>query len=243
MKIGVLTFHRAHNYGAVLQAYAMKQALSNYGQVELIDYWPAYHRWDYALLDGRFLDKGLSLHQRMTRLRTAIKRLLLLPFRISRHRKFKSFIHTHFVSRPEARPVEHIEELPGDFDAYVYGSDQIWRVYDMVNYPCPDLAYLGAGIPAGKKKIAYAASMGRVNQDTLDSRFVRELLSEFYAIGVREKSLQHAIESFWKDKVMHVLDPTFLVSRETWHNLASASKYKINRPYLLFYSLIEANIT
>ena len=38
-KIGITTFHRAHNYGAVLQAYALKKALEKENnQVEFIDY-------------------------------------------------------------------------------------------------------------------------------------------------------------------------------------------------------------
>ena len=31
MKIGILTFHRAHNYGAVLQCYALQQRLKMAG--------------------------------------------------------------------------------------------------------------------------------------------------------------------------------------------------------------------
>ena len=39
MKIGILTFHRAHNYGAVLQCYALQEVLKGMGHdVEVIDY-------------------------------------------------------------------------------------------------------------------------------------------------------------------------------------------------------------
>lgn len=39
MNIGILTFHQAHNYGAVLQCYALKEVLSQMGhEVEVIDY-------------------------------------------------------------------------------------------------------------------------------------------------------------------------------------------------------------
>ena len=41
MKIGILTFHRAHNYGAVLQAYALVTYLKNIGHdAEIVDYRP-----------------------------------------------------------------------------------------------------------------------------------------------------------------------------------------------------------
>ncbi len=35
MKIGILTFHRAHNYGAMLQAYALRKVLVDKGDILL----------------------------------------------------------------------------------------------------------------------------------------------------------------------------------------------------------------
>ena len=38
-KIGILTFHYAHNYGAVLQAYALKTKLQRMGyEVQVLNY-------------------------------------------------------------------------------------------------------------------------------------------------------------------------------------------------------------
>lgn len=53
MKIGILTFHFAHNYGAMLQAYALSTKLRNMGyDAEIIDYrLPLFIKtmsgWDY----------------------------------------------------------------------------------------------------------------------------------------------------------------------------------------------------
>lgn len=50
MKIGILTYHRSHNYGALLQGIALREVLKRMGhEVTFIDYWPAYHRHMYAL--------------------------------------------------------------------------------------------------------------------------------------------------------------------------------------------------
>lgn len=39
MKIGILTYHYAHNYGAVLQCYALQEYLSSLGHtVKIIGY-------------------------------------------------------------------------------------------------------------------------------------------------------------------------------------------------------------
>ena len=51
MTIGILTYHRAHNYGAMLQAYALKTYLQENGhQVDFIDYWPDSHKKQYTLI-------------------------------------------------------------------------------------------------------------------------------------------------------------------------------------------------
>lgn len=43
MKLGILTFHSAHNYGAVLQAYGLQEYLKQHGHdVYVIDYRPDY---------------------------------------------------------------------------------------------------------------------------------------------------------------------------------------------------------
>lgn len=43
MRIGVLTFHRALNYGAVLQCFALFKTLKSMGHdVEIIDYRPLF---------------------------------------------------------------------------------------------------------------------------------------------------------------------------------------------------------
>ena len=43
MKVGILTFHRAHNFGAMLQCYALQEYLTKKGlNVEVIDYRQPY---------------------------------------------------------------------------------------------------------------------------------------------------------------------------------------------------------
>ena len=51
MKIGILTYHRAENYGALLQAYGLKIYLSSLGHdVSFVDYWPEYHQKYHKIL-------------------------------------------------------------------------------------------------------------------------------------------------------------------------------------------------
>ena len=50
MKIGIVTYHRTLNYGAVMQALATRFVLENMDhEAYYVDYWPDYHREMYAI--------------------------------------------------------------------------------------------------------------------------------------------------------------------------------------------------
>ena len=50
MKVGILTFHRAHNYGAFLQAFALKSYIESLGnEAVFIDYEDKNHHSLYRL--------------------------------------------------------------------------------------------------------------------------------------------------------------------------------------------------
>lgn len=53
MKVGVITFHRAINYGAALQTYALQKALTGLGfDSEVIDYRCDHMEELYKLIGG-----------------------------------------------------------------------------------------------------------------------------------------------------------------------------------------------
>ena len=59
MKIGILTFHRAHNYGAELQCYALTNYISSLGyDVEVIDYFPSYFKHEYSIFPYKIFKKS-----------------------------------------------------------------------------------------------------------------------------------------------------------------------------------------
>lgn len=240
MKIGIVTFHRALNYGAVLQACAMRRIFSDHGEVEMVDYWPDYHSSHYSLLDTRFLNKNQSLSSRVRLLKSAIKRIILLPVRLKRNKKFLSFIDSNIVKVSNA-PIKLANKIPDYFDVVVYGSDQIWRVYDFDNYPRPDMVYMGAGVLDGTRKIAFAASMGDVNVDTLCDDSVIKALKNFEHINVREQALSESLLKHSGLSSCVVLDPTFLVSSDVWKRMAETiPRNRKDNKYALFYSLIPS---
>lgn len=120
MKIGILTYHRAMNYGAVLQAYALKTFLSNlWHKTTIIDYFPDHHTGMYYFTIKTFFRLLAKFRFK--------KILYIFYFRYSkRYKKFLSFLKEKLdlINKPEYCVPSDILDV---HDVYIYGSDQVWR--------------------------------------------------------------------------------------------------------------------
>ena len=81
MKIGILTFHRAHNYGAVLQCYALQEILKGMGHdVEVIDYRQQWIEDFYDLFGWNMIRRNSGSPSQLFRhLKGNLKKWLLAP--------------------------------------------------------------------------------------------------------------------------------------------------------------------
>lgn len=216
MRIGILTFHRAHNYGAVLQCYALQSYLSSKGHdVSVIDYFPT-----------RFYEFYNWFHPELLKVRNPfefIRRVRLLIAKRKRYKSFEKFINKSLL----LTSIESTQLNPYDF--IIVGSDQVWN-YDAGFDPF----YWGAiKLPVQTKVVSYAASM----QDNIDESMapvIKEMLKNFDAISVRESRLRDSlVELTGNESIEHVIDPTLLLSSKDWSDFAS--QRRINNPYLLLY--------
>lgn len=233
MKIGILTYHRAENYGALLQAYALRTYLLQSGyDVEFVDYWPDYHEDYYRIFpryrfrSGRLLIKLNCLYN-------------LIVWGIPRHERkvvMQRFMTQYLGLAPKARYTND-KDFCREFDVVVYGSDQIWRKQNLPRHRGLDLWYFGASnIEA--RMIAYAASMGPSKLSEKEKGTVRQLLEGFSAISVREASLQGKLESLGIKSTL-VSDPVFLLGKDDWLKLAESAGRKRDGEYIVFYNLLD----
>jgi hypothetical protein len=126
---------------------------------------------------------------------------------------------------------------------YIFGSDQIWRFFDYPGKVGFDFTYWGCieTIPK-QKKIAYAASMGRLADfEKLDTSSYSHI-NDFKNISVRESSLQAKL---YEKTGLHshvVLDPVFLVPKEMWTSRFSLSSNFSDLPtkYILVYNITKS---
>src|SRR5690554_1267519 len=123
MNIGILTFHRTQNYGAVLQAYALKEAIQQFGHhVEIIDYRPEFLVERYLVFDK----KRISSSSFIKLIMNLIKEISLLSRRYIKRKKFLAFYQDSLNLSVMAYK-DGVECNIVGYDIIVVGSDQVWN--------------------------------------------------------------------------------------------------------------------
>lgn len=230
MKIGILTYHRSHNYGALLQAVALREVLMRQGaQVFYVDYWPEYHKDMYRLFNqGNFWSVGT--YQK-------IKYLISLALRsdkiLLRRKRFSSFIAKYI--QPYCRP------LSSEMDYIVFGSDQIWRKQSGLGDKLNPV-YFGEWDFGKAQLVSYAASMGIIKLNDSDRSDIKRWLNSFKGVSVREESLKKELENIGIKDVSLTLDPTLLLNKEEWVKILSIKdKDSEKQPYVVVYDLMRGS--
>ena len=237
-KIGILTFHNAHNYGAVLQAYALKTKLNrmgheavvlnyrnkyigrNYKKVLHIDFWKRDilpSRWGKVIREVRDVFYGLPEWQKQWQV-------------------FEDFTNEKLLDG-EKKELTLEEVAAKDIDVYVLGSDQIWArelTHGM------DPAYFGQFAP-GKKKITYAASVPNGSVPENEKPYFKQYLESLSHISVREEKLAKSLRELTGREIDTVVDPTLLLEKEDYHDLLHEKPLK-QRDYVFAYFVVESEV-
>ncbi len=221
MKVAIMTFQFADNYGAMLQACALKKYLSDKGaEVSFIDYTPENEKRFYSL--NPFSAKDLK---------GIIKKALQYKERVNIHKRFLEFQKSELgvPSGIEYNP----EKLEKDFDIVIVGSDQVWNP-KIVGDTAP---YLFKGISSECIKASYAASMSIIDKESFSSDTIRSALSEFNYVSVREDGARKLLNSYGLS-VKTVVDPVFLPDVSYWNRFEKKPKsINANEQYAIMYLL------
>lgn len=217
MKIGILTFHYAHNYGAVLQAYALKKLLEKQGhQVKIINYRNTFveKNYKYKLRPYLYINMILNPQNWKKFLDDCSKiKYSQIAWR-QKWKKFDDFIIEYLQSRDvHTYEIKDIQQC--DLDALICGSDQIWS--KSLTGKFDSVYFLNIQIRA--KKIAYGASMGSWNLNKKEEKIFCRLLENFDYISVREQNLSDNIKNRTNRSVEVVADPTLLLEFEDYMDI------------------------
>lgn len=226
MKIGIITFHSAINYGAVLQAYALQEYLKNKGHdVFIINYHCPFITNIYRVFSFR----RCRSKKPFTLLKKTIKELSSIKSNIIIKRKFESFCteKLHLTNR-----FTDVNKVPLDMDLYIFGSDQIWN--GLLTGGLDDV-YLGNFTPTNGIKISYAASrpLGRISKK--ERIYFMTCLASFTGISVRESELMPYISECTNSPIDIAVDPTLLVDNNIWYKLTNEDVKKDK--YLFLYEV------
>jgi hypothetical protein len=193
-RVGILTFHYANNYGAVLQAYGLSKAIKEMGHyVEVLDYCPLAARRSYGRWPRR--------HP-----------LRIFPFAVKRWR-FRQFRQRYLpLSLRTYWTLKDLQSYPPDVDCVICGSDQVWNIASYRGFdPAFFLEFVEEG---GPRRISYAATFGFAEELGNYHERIRNLLSGFDYLSVRDRKSQKMLQELTGRPTEHVLDPTFLTDYE-----------------------------
>lgn len=225
-KVGILTFHRADNYGSVLQAYALQ----------------TYLKKDLSL-DTEFLDYIPGKQEEFYRLFVPIRSVQnlvgnLLKLSIARKYQARKSAFEYFrknyltIGKQQCRSDRDFKNATRDCSYILTGSDQIW------NPQCADFSwnYFLEGI-TDTVKLSYAASLGGAVLEQKTCKRIAACLNSYKAISVREQFGADLLQKIVGDKkrVEVCVDPTLLLEKADFNKIAS--KRLIQGEYIFLYSV------
>ncbi len=196
MKIGLMTWYKYHNYGTVLQAYALYKKIRDLGyNPYMINYKPREK--------NRYLQRRKDIPQK-------IKNKLIHRHLDFSKVAFDDFICKNFTETSECNTYIELKELNNQFQAFICGSDQIWSSYVF------DEKYF-LNFADENKIISYAPSLGssEVTDGVVRDR-MKHLISRFKYLSVREETGKKIIFDVASRDAKVTLDPTLLLSKDEW---------------------------
>lgn len=220
-KVHILTFHRALNYGAILQCYGLYKTISQISECDVIDYRASCIENRYKVFVA-----GKSL-------KGTIKALLTVPAVKKKKTKFDEFIKNNIEMTQTANSHDELKRMSwGESDCFCVGSDQVWNL-DLI---ASDSSYFFDFVPQEKKRFSYAASIGANLKEEWKNAF-QAYLAGFSAVSVREKTAQKQLDSCGITASVEI-DPVFLLKREEWFDKARNTN---SGSFVLIYLLQKAD--
>ena len=227
-KIGILTFYNAHNYGAMLQAFALQKKINSNNTVKIINYRNPVIEKQYKII--RPYNKNIKKF-----IKGLCSDILMFPLNVKRRNSFNKFMKNNYNLSSEVRTMQEIINLTNDFDDIIVGSDQVWNIG--ITGSLSDFYTLN--FDNTPKKISYAASVGDASQINSNKDIFKTKLTKLDYISVREEDAQLELSKIIDKPISVVLDPTLLLKKEEWNSLLSIDN-TVKEKFILAY-VVEAD--
>lgn len=205
--VGIVTYIHTMNYGSILQAFALQEAVKKLG------YKPVFI--DHLDMSNSRSAKERVLHVLSSLIWAIRAPQMTLKLRTkSGHARTQSEEKSDAFSRFES---ENFSFFQGDYSkakdisAFICGSDQVWSLSVPGLHRVFFLRFANRN-----ERIAYAASFGTEIVPSCNKLRLARWLSDFDFISVREQSGVTIVRELTGKEVPQVLDPVLLVGKEFW---------------------------
>ena len=220
--IGIVTWYKAENFGTNLQAYALYKFFveMGYNCCLVNEFTYAHFGLKYKILNVLHvlgLQSVIKKYCGKAKIRERLKRAVDF---------FDSNVKIRYVYNNDS-----YIKLLRDVDTFVSGSDQIWNPNYLVPFYLLDFA-------GDNKRIAYSSSLGVSSINEEQKGIMIPLLQKFDALGIREQTGADLVNSLTdSNSAIQVVDPTLLLSKESWYSLAETSTLAISGEYVFCYMI------
>lgn len=205
MKVGIITFHWATNYGAVLQCYALQETLRYLGHdAVIINYKPL--KYDNNLWTFFRMKKFIDIRKFLSDTR---KEMVIEEFR-------KQYLYL----TKRYKTTKQLQKYCNDFDVVISGSDQVLNdSFLRGGERNGSTAYY---LDFGRKdviRVCYAVSFGQTVYPIDLLPKAKSLVTKMNAVSCRENTGVEIFKSFGIPNACVVPDPTLLLSRFDYERL------------------------
>lgn len=237
-KIGILTINDYSNYGNRLQNYAVQEVLKELDTdpttvVNLTKTAKTFEqKTETSASEQKFsADQAYKTFKR--KLYNGTHKKKIAELKEEKVKRFKAFTDTYISETDYSiKDGEVPADLNDQFDLFVTGSDQVWNPtfkhfseIDFLTFASND------------KRIAFSPSIGI---SEIPEPFVEDFtkwLNGMASLSVREEAGAEIISELTGREAEVLLDPTMLLDRQHWLDLARPFKNKPSKPYLCTYFL------
>lgn len=224
----IITLPLGENYGGILQAYSLQKTIHDLGVDAVTTSIPKQGR--FKLFVKRIAKTILHI------IKPNISNMTSKDVLIKTE-KTRQFVNKYIKTVNEKRLYDN------GFDAYVVGSDQVWRAkyVKVADY------LLGFAVDRmNSVKISYAASFGKDDLSEYSDSDVKEssrLAKNFDSVSVREESGVKLVEEYWGIKALRHVDPTMLIPKKHYNSLIKNNQKNVCKPEgeLFVYILDESS--
>lgn len=222
MKICGITVINTPNYGTVLQAFALQEAVKKLGhEYAILNYYNEAQEKKFTFF-GKTEYMGYKYW---------IAKKILYPFRKYQMCRILKFANEHMNYSRKIKSWSELMDVKNEYECFITGSDQVWNNQEISHFD--DAYYLS--FAEGENTLSYAASFGKTYSmlTEKDRDFYKKNLPQIRSIGVREESGKEIVEKLANKRAEYVCDPVFLLEAKEWDKYAHARKG--GKDYLLVY--------